>query len=164
MFIYSLPLVYANPLQQSSDADNTVPIMSTTFSGKISGLLALMQKTLQGKNELGKRKAKNLRETLVELMSESCDTVCRLERRDEGTQQLCNTAKGQQSENCHMYYLSWFGHSSSSIYLKMYCSSVWQSGEETPEPIIQPKSNGKLVKHVLMKKETIPRGEIEQEK
>lgn len=48
----------------------------------MSELLALIRRTLQDQNELDKRKEKNLSKT-VEPMSKSCDTVCRLERRDE---------------------------------------------------------------------------------
>lgn len=48
---------------------------------------------------------------------------------------------------------------------KMYRLSMWQSGEERKHlsvPIIQPNSNGKLTNHLLMKKENIPKGEIEE--
>lgn len=92
--------------------------MSTKFSGKICGLLALIQRALQDQNELDKRKEKNLSETLVGLMSESWDSVCRLGRKDEGGQQLCHTGNGQQNEKCHMYDLSWFKYFSSSLYFK----------------------------------------------
>lgn len=47
----------------------------------------------------------------------------------------------------------------------MYRLSMWQSGEERKHlsvPIIQPNSNGKLTNHLLMKKENIPKGEIEE--
>lgn len=60
LWVCSLPLVHENPLISLPDAEKREPIMSTTFSGKMSGLLALLHRTLQDQSELDERKDKNL--------------------------------------------------------------------------------------------------------
>lgn len=60
LWVCSLPLVHENPLTYSPDAEKREPIMSTTFSGKMSRLLAFLRRTLQDQNELDERKDKNL--------------------------------------------------------------------------------------------------------
>lgn len=139
-----------------------VPIMSIIFSRKMSGLLALVQRT---RMNLTKGKRKISVKHLVELISESCDIVCRLRGRDEGRQQQHHAVKGQQSENCRMYYLSWFRSSSSSIWYpelapKMDCPRVRQSGDKTL--IIQPNPHAKFTERLLVKKENLPRGEMKE--